>query len=317
MSGTNAPGEAHSDPSLSSNPEPDSITLPDGRSLSFARFGASNGYPIFYLHGHPGSRLEAAVFAAAASRLGATIFGIDRPGAGHSSPHPGRKVLDHAHDVQNLAKQLGIERYKVLGVSGGGPYALGCAFAHAESSLEGVALVAGMGAPDAPTKTMHLAARLLWTATAYTPGLLRWGVNTIVSRQLAMSNEDLVKASQKSLTGGWRKIAPREQEALADGSFMRMMFPSLREHFRQSYDGYVEECQVLKGDLGFQLQDIKFSPVTLWYGKQDDQVPVEVGKDIAEKLGARPEFKTVDETHMSIIVNWRDQILQDLLENKA
>lgn len=104
---------AYSSQPPSTNASPESITLPDGRKLSFARYGATNGYPVFYFHGFPGSRLEARVWADAASKFGANLISIDRPGIGLSTPQPRRTPLDFAKDVQHLAKQLDIPQWYV------------------------------------------------------------------------------------------------------------------------------------------------------------------------------------------------------------
>src|SRR5204862_12764 len=51
----------------------------------------------------------------------------DRPGIGGSDPSPGRRVLDWADDVAALADRLELDRFAVLGHSGGGPFAAACA----------------------------------------------------------------------------------------------------------------------------------------------------------------------------------------------
>lgn len=90
------------------------LTLPDGRDLGYAEYGSPTGKPIFCLHGTPGSRIELSFWHHHAERLGLRLVGLDRPGMGWSSPQPGRKVADHAKDVQFLAEHLGLEEYGVM-----------------------------------------------------------------------------------------------------------------------------------------------------------------------------------------------------------
>lgn len=92
----------------------DTLTLPDGRKLGYAQYGLLTGRPIFYLHGLPGSRLEAAGFDDLGLELGARIIGVDRPGIGWSSPHPNRTLLDHPKDLKYLAEHLELDHYSVL-----------------------------------------------------------------------------------------------------------------------------------------------------------------------------------------------------------
>ena len=52
------------------------------------------------------------------------MIALDRPGIGHSVWKAGYHLLDWPDDVQEVAKQLRIERFGIIGVSGGGAYAL-------------------------------------------------------------------------------------------------------------------------------------------------------------------------------------------------
>ena len=62
-----------------------------------------------------------------ARSLGLRWIGYDRPSYGGSSPHRGATVASAASDVSQVADQFRIERFAVLGSSGGGPRALACA----------------------------------------------------------------------------------------------------------------------------------------------------------------------------------------------
>ena len=100
--------------------------LPDGRRLAYAQWGDLLGMPVFYCHGFPGSRLEAHLGDAAARRLGIRLIAPDRPGFGESTLQPHRRLSDWPDDLIALADSLELDRFHLLGVSGGGPYALAC-----------------------------------------------------------------------------------------------------------------------------------------------------------------------------------------------
>jgi len=103
---------SHTTYSTSNAPVVDgTFTLGDGRRIAYNICGANNGYPVFHLHGWPGARTEVSLFALQAAELGARIIAIDRPGIGLSTPHPGRTVLDHALDIRQVAKHLGLKEY--------------------------------------------------------------------------------------------------------------------------------------------------------------------------------------------------------------
>src|SRR3954465_2442307 len=105
------------------------LTVAPGRQIAVDESGAPDGHPVFFFHGWPASRLQGAGFSVEARELGVRLLAPDRPGIGLSSAQPGRRLLDWPPVVRELARQMGITRFSVLAISGGGPYALATAFA--------------------------------------------------------------------------------------------------------------------------------------------------------------------------------------------
>lgn len=139
------------------------IKLRDGRSLGYARYGNPEGRPIFHFHGWPSSRLDAQVFAGVAAKFGVHLIGVDRPGMGLSDFQPGRHILDWPDEVVELADALGIARFGVQGMSGGGPYASVCAH-KIPDRLTACGIIAGMGPVVLGTKGMMPINRLTFFA---------------------------------------------------------------------------------------------------------------------------------------------------------
>ena len=100
---------------------------PDGRSLVFAEWGDTDGSPVFALHGTPGCRLLRHPSEELIASTGTRLITYDRPGYGGSDRHRGHRMADAAGDVTAIADHLGLARFAVFGVSGGGPHALGVA----------------------------------------------------------------------------------------------------------------------------------------------------------------------------------------------
>src|SRR5262245_6318972 len=102
----------------------DAVELRDGRRLSYSAIGPYDGVPVLYLHvaiGSPPLRARGLERAIAESRI--RYLMVDRPGFGGSDPLPGRRVSDLARDIEDLANALRLERFSILGVSAGAPYA--------------------------------------------------------------------------------------------------------------------------------------------------------------------------------------------------
>jgi pimeloyl-ACP methyl ester carboxylesterase len=295
-------------------------TLSGGRVLGFAEYGPKDGYPIFDLHGLPGSRLEGKLFEIPAREHNARIITIERPGVGLSSPQPGRTILDHAKDVQALAAHLGLEAYSIMGVSGGGPYALACAYEIPPEQLRSVAVVAGCGVYDPETcKSMMKANQWMFWALKAAP----WGadlyVRCLFGPMLWFSDEQLEKKTKQQNESGGSWIAPppdpKDTEAMADGVLSSILIKEVREHFRQGFGVYTEDGTILAGELGFDLADVQQETVRLWYGKRDVSVPAAIGQDYATRLGSKAKLRIEDETHLSLVKNLGSEIIKNLIQS--
>ncbi|MEO5661911.1 MAG: alpha/beta fold hydrolase [Nocardioides sp.] len=106
---------------------PLTVALPDGRQVAYLDGGDPTGYPVLGLHGTPGCRLNRLPDDTVYARTGVRYITTDRAGYGQSSRHHGRAVAGEAADVRAVADALGLDRFSVVGGSGGGPHALACA----------------------------------------------------------------------------------------------------------------------------------------------------------------------------------------------
>ncbi|MGH2542356.1 MAG: alpha/beta fold hydrolase, partial [Ardenticatenaceae bacterium] len=135
-----------------------SIRLPDGRRLGYDEYGDLSGMPLFIFHGWPSTRLAASLMGEVASQRAVRLIAPDRPGIGLSDFQPGRAILDWPGDVVALADALGIKRFAVVGISGGGPYAAACAF-KIPARLSAASIVSGMAPFEMPGAAQMLSRR--------------------------------------------------------------------------------------------------------------------------------------------------------------
>ena len=104
------------------------LLLRNGRKLAYAEYGDPDGCPVMLFHGNPSSRLSWGLIPGSPFRPHVRLIAPDRPGFGRSDFQPGRRLLDWPDDVCELADALELNRFAVLGVSGGGPATLACAW---------------------------------------------------------------------------------------------------------------------------------------------------------------------------------------------
>src|SRR5262245_46032400 len=114
-----------------------------GAKLRVREAGAADGEPVIHFHGTPGSRLEMAWADEVAGAAGVRLIAFDRPGYGASAraPFSLRSVAGMALQV---ADQMGLERFRTTGWSGGGPFALATA-AVAPERVQAAGVIAGPG----------------------------------------------------------------------------------------------------------------------------------------------------------------------------
>jgi pimeloyl-ACP methyl ester carboxylesterase len=119
----------------------------DGRCITYTAAGPRDGFPVVYCHGAIGSpRWRTPTLDAHIERLRIRYLVVNRPGFAGSDPSPGRTVADFARDLEDVLGALGHERFSVVGVSAGAPYALACGHALGDR-ISALTIVSPLGPP--------------------------------------------------------------------------------------------------------------------------------------------------------------------------
>lgn len=280
------------------------IRLADGRTLACLELGDPGGAPVLYFHGYPGSRLEARLAAQPAARLGLRLLAADRPGFGESSLQPGRTLGAWADDVSALADRFDLDRPAVVGVSGGGPYALACA-ARIPKRVGGVALVGALGPLAGMRSTRGMAAlnRLALALAELTPRLARLAIR-LAAHWVRRQPERFI---DHMLAG-----APAADRAvLADADYRVLLGASTAEALRQGGRGVAWELTLLARPWDFSLEEVNL-PVRIWQGLSDNIVPAAMARRLIGELPRSEAHWLPGEGHLSLIVRHLDAVLEDL-----
>lgn len=284
----------------------ESLRLSDGRHLAYRVYGWTAGEPVYFFHGFPGSRLQAAMLHGPATRAGVALVAFDRPGFGRSDAAHAPSVDFVIADVAELADHLGHRRFAAVGASCGGPYALAAARLMPHR-VGAVGLLAGMGPmnrPELRTGQMPLLRALF--------GLARWHP-ALVSPLLALDwmtfrgrPDRAVRALSSMLTAPDRLLL--ESDALVRHAFAA----DLAEAYRQGIGGAMAEAQRIAGHGAPALHGIS-APVHVFQGGHDRHVPPAMGRFLAERLPHGRLHYFEDEGHLSVVVNRFDECLRAVL----
>ncbi len=248
----------------------------DGRILTYSVSGDPTGWPVILLHGMPGSRFGPKPRGSVLYRSGVRLISYDRPGYGGSDRQEHRAVADAAADVEAVAKDLDIDRFSVIGRSGGGPHALACAALLSEQVFRTAVLVS-----VAPAN----ASGLNWFS-----GMTADNVESNSMSDLDRLAERIRRRAERTFHDPETLLSLiRTQMPLADRRFTndvtirRLLTDTYEEATRNGPYGWIDDALALRRDWGFKLEDIT-GPVLLWHGAEDNFSPASHSLWLASRI---------------------------------
>ena len=254
------------------------VRATDGRQLAVRVRGNPGGHPVFSLHGTPGSREGPHPKGGQLYGMGVRLISYDRPGYGRSDRKVARLVADAADDVRTIADYLGIDRFGVLGRSGGGPHALACAALLPDRVTRACALVS-LAPPDAEG--------LDWFAGMADSNIAEHKSAATDPEGLAA---DLVATAAKirvdpaSLVNTLGPEMPEaDRRVVADAGIRAKLVRNFAEALRDSADGWIDDALAFVSPWDFDVSTIKV-PVLLWHGEKDVFSPVSHTRWLAERI---------------------------------
>jgi pimeloyl-ACP methyl ester carboxylesterase len=258
------------------------VAAVDGRTLTFAEWGDPEGFPVFLLHGTPGSRFARHHDERAYVNVGARVITYDRPGYGGSDRLRGRRVVDSVADVSSIADSLGIERFAVTGGSWGGPHSLAvaaslpervtraaCVASIAPFDLPGFDWFAGMDAVNIE--------EMAWAREG--EDVLRRELERVAASMLKRAGDDPVKLVGESEV----EFSEADRAVMANREQHEAIRQMLTEAFRNGVWGYVDDALCLIQPWGFDVAEIRV-PTRVVYGLTDVLVPRQHGAWLAENV---------------------------------
>jgi pimeloyl-ACP methyl ester carboxylesterase len=266
----------------------------DGRTLAYGEWGDPNGFPLFWLHGTPGSRFGRHYDENDYVKAGARVITYDRPGYGGSDRNPSRSVVDCVGDVAAIADSLGIERFAITGGSGGGPHALA---------------VAGR-LPDRVTRAACAVSPAPFdVGVDWSEGMdplnvreVEWalqGADVLapeLEREAAEALERVAADPAKVLGDEW-ELSEADRTQLARAELHDVIRQDVNEALRTGVWGWVDDMLAIVKPWGFDVGEIRV-PTRVIYGVSDVLVPVQHGEWLAQNVPSAEVVIEEDLGHM-------------------
>ena len=274
------------------------IKLSDGYTVGYAEYGDLAGKPVMHFHGTPSSRFEAdnADLDAIAERLHVRFIVPDRPGHGLSDWKT-YSVVSYPDIVAQFADKLGLDRFAVTGLSGGGRFVAACAW-KIPQRLTNAIIVSGTAPFDLPgakesfskedQQTNNMADKMPWLFRLFLWKFARDAHKNPASIYAMFAN------------------APDADKALLTQPGVQRAFENMiNGAFEQGARAAAYDWALIARPWGFSLGEIKI-PVYIWHGEVDTSVPVKHARILAEAIpDARTRFFP-NEGHILIVSHFEE-----------
>lgn len=249
---------------------------PGNRVLGVMEFGDPEGLPVLALHGIPGTRLMFRVTDRIAKKLGLRIISADRPGFGLSTPQPDRHLKDWCADVEAILNAYDIERFSLIGVSGGAPFAVATAAAYGDR-VQGMILFGPVGPVRELKEKIKLnrRERLFFLTAPRIKWLLRAGL-------LPMNT--LFRIAPRLKYNMFLKLLPRPDREIMDNPVIRaQVIDDVGESLKQGGEGMRSDLRIFSEPWNVNFDQIT-APTVLWQGTIDNIVPVEAALQLGKLI---------------------------------
>lgn len=167
-------------------------------------------------------------------------------------------MLDHIKDVEHLLNYLGIEKFKVMAVSGGGPYALAAAYHFPKSRLQKTLIRCGSTRSKFGSKWLDIRLQAHRFCQKWLP--FRKPVEYHFVAKLCA---DIVQAK-------------------GNAALIRQLELATSEESRQESAGYANDYRLLDLPWGFSMEEIDANDMRWYHGNMDKNTSSNAAKETVD-----------------------------------
>ncbi len=265
-------------------------------------FGVPDGRPVVFFHGFPGSHKQAYVLKPWATKLNLRVLAVDRPGYGFSDPKSGDTLKKFMPNLESALDQLKIDRFYMVGVSGGNPAAVVSA-GYFKDRVAALGSVCGMIPFDRDGKPhfREFHRRGLNLAKHFPRVLMR----PILQKRM----RSFTPENRLEFLMDW--LDPADTEILKNNETRAVLIESLNLASRQGVHGLVFDIKSYSNPWPVSFNDIR-CPYFIWHGQRDRILPWKFATFLNERVPHSKLKLYPGEGHYSLAMNRIEEILTDL-----
>jgi pimeloyl-ACP methyl ester carboxylesterase len=214
-------------------------------------------------------------------------------------------MLSVADDALAIADRLEWDRFSVLGISGGGPHALALAVRGSERVIR-LGLAVGGAPPELVDPDEMIAINREGRRRAEEG---RASLEAFLAEPAAQ-----IPSDPMGVLDGVMADAPSvDREMLKRPDLREVLAESLREAFANGPLGWYDDSWALSTTWDFSLEEVR-SPVHMWYGELDRNVPIRAVRAMAARLRVASFDVIPNAGHLGWLAR-EEQVLQTLLDD--
>ena len=276
-----------------------------GKKIYLHEWNESEKNVVLFVHGFPGCGEQACLITSTPLLKSFRLIAIDRPGYGKSENQLGLTPMKLAQQLVEILDEMGIDRIRILSVSGGAPFSLALALLLKDrvvklSSIGGVA-------PLTPKNFRYMSSqqKKAWLFVMLVPYPL---ANKILNRfwQKGLDEIDEFLFTKTGLEGGV------DDAVFSHPEISSILSETLKSALQQGPKAVLRDLKIYAKYWGFKMEQID-CPITLWHGTLDDVVHYTYASEMQLRLKNANLKMIPNEGHYSLPMNFRDQIIGDLL----
>ena len=279
----------------------DLLELRDGRYLQWADNDIASDKAIVLHHGTTISLDVWKSWLELGAKRNVRIIAINRPGIDRSTRKPGRTVFNDIEDLTELLEHQGITRFVAIGWSGGGARALGSGLLESCVAIHTIAGIARFE-EGVPESFNGIAEEHVERVRSF-----QGNYEKLLDFRSESYEEDLALTYDQVL----EMLISLPQYKMFESeyvTFSRDFKDSIYNVCKNGPEIDADDFYANANPWGFDIDVIK-QPVTMWHGLLDDGVPVGRSEYLESRLANAKLHRLADQDHISIVVEYRDQIL--------